>query len=74
MDTFQSEPNQTPAAISRHEIDEAQIIYSYLKSSSCSYIIIQEDWLSAGQRSSMDLSVNELLQIFLNATPSHIYN
>lgn len=74
MNTFQSEPNQTSAAIGRHEIDEAQIIYSYLKSSSCSYIIIQEDWLAAEQRSSMDASLNELLQIFLNAVPSHSYN
>lgn len=74
MTTFHSEPNQTPAAIGRHEIDEAQIIYSYLKSSSCSYIIIQEDWLAAEQRSNMEASVNELLQIFLNAVPSHSYN
>ncbi|WP_405169024.1 GIY-YIG nuclease family protein [Paenibacillus sp. FSL H3-0286] len=74
MTTFHSEPNQTPAAIGRHEIDEAQIIYSYLKSSSCSYIIIQEDWLAAEQRSNIETSVNELLQIFLNALPSHSYN
>ncbi len=74
MTSFHSEPNQTPAAIGRHEIDEAQIIYSYLKSSSCSYIIIQEDWLAAEQRSNMETSVNELLQIFLNALPSHSYN
>lgn len=74
MDTFCGELNQAPAAITRHEIDEAQIIYSYLKSSSCSYIIVQEDWLAANNHSRLDTAVDELLRIFLNAAPAHSYN
>lgn len=74
MDAFRGELNQAPAAISRHEIDEAQIIYSYLKSSSCSYIIVQEDWLAAESPSRLDTAVDELLRIFLNAAPTHSYN
>lgn len=74
VNTFQSEPLQAPAAISRHDIDEAQIIYSYLKSSSCSYIIVQEDWLAAENHSYLDNAVDELLRIFLNAIPAHSFN
>lgn len=58
--------------ISRHEIDEAQIIYSYLKSSSCSYIVIPEEWLTAQNHSSLYTAVDELLRIFLNAAPVHL--
>ncbi|WP_339317150.1 GIY-YIG nuclease family protein [Paenibacillus sp. FSL R10-2734] len=74
VDTFHGELDQVSAAISRHEIDEAQIIYSYLKSSSCSYIIVQEDWLSADNPSRLDIAVDELLRIFLNAAPAQSFN
>lgn len=74
VNTFQSEPLQVPAVISRHEIDEAQIIYSYLKSSSCSYIVVQEEWFSTEKHSRLDYAVYELLRVFLNAIPAHSFN
>lgn len=76
ISTFQSEPNQTPVAISRHDIDEAQIIYSYLKSSYCSYIIVLEEWFAAEPEnlSNLDAAVDELLRIFLNAAHAHSFN
>lgn len=47
--------------VSKDEIDEAQIIYSYLKSNNCSYSIIPEKWLNAENHSSIDLAINKLL-------------
>ena len=43
LDHFLSFPPSI--GLSRDEIDKAQIIYSYLKSSSCDYLIIREEWL-----------------------------
>ncbi|AIQ64536.1 hypothetical protein PSTEL_16960 [Paenibacillus stellifer] len=37
--------------IGREEFDEAQIIYSYVKSSTCRHLEIQDDWLEAGDES-----------------------
>jgi excinuclease ABC subunit C len=43
--------NESPVSIgiSKEEIDEAQIIYSYLNSASCNYVIIPENWLEIDQ-------------------------
>ena len=43
---FTLSPSPT-ADLTRDEIDEAQIIYHYLKSSQCRYIIISETWLES---------------------------
>lgn len=36
---------QSTIAVSKDDIDEAQIIYSYLRSNNCKYIIIPDHWL-----------------------------
>lgn len=45
VDRFALNVDPLPVEIGKHEIDEAQIIYSYLTGSSCRYIIIPEEWL-----------------------------
>ncbi len=42
---FKQKRLSSPVKISKEEIDEAQIIYSYLKSGACSFKIIPEEWL-----------------------------
>lgn len=51
--------------ISKDEIDEAQIIYSYLTSSPCKYLIIPESWFSIENRERLDLAIEELLLLNL---------
>jgi excinuclease ABC subunit C len=60
-DNFRENPPQRFAEISRHEIDEAQIIYSYLKGSSCSHIIVNEEWLVPENDTRMNEAVREML-------------
>ena len=55
-------PNPTKE-ISRDELDEAQIIYRYLKSSLCSYITIPEKWLTPRNISKID---KKLISIISN--------
>ncbi|URM34766.1 MULTISPECIES: GIY-YIG nuclease family protein [Bacillaceae] len=50
-----------PGEITRHEIDAAHIIYRYLHSGSCSYLIIPENWLDAENHSTLDLAIEDLL-------------
>ncbi|WP_113881712.1 MULTISPECIES: GIY-YIG nuclease family protein [Cytobacillus] len=47
--------------VSRHEIDAAHIIYRYLHSGSCSYLIIPENWLDHENHSTLDLALKNLL-------------
>ena len=47
--------------ISRDEIDEAQIIYRYLKSSLCNYMIIPEKWLNPKNISKIDKKLTSIL-------------
>ncbi|MNI43228.1 UvrABC system protein C [compost metagenome] len=49
------------AKINRHTIDEAQIIYSYLKSSSGSYVIVPPEWLAPLQATLLGEAVDKLL-------------
>lgn len=53
----------TTLKVCRDDIDEAQIIYNYLKSSSCSYIIIPENWLHTENNSDLEGAINKLLSI-----------
>jgi excinuclease ABC subunit C len=48
-------------SIGRDEIDEAQIIYSYLKSSGCRYIIISEQLLENNNAANLNMAVESLL-------------
>jgi excinuclease ABC subunit C len=47
--------------IGREEIDEVQIIYSYLKSSNCRYIIIPDHWLTSKNTPALDEALYKLL-------------
>lgn len=60
--TAESSSSST-SIISQDEIDEAQIIYSYLKSSNCSYIIIPEEWLHMSIKSE---EINQLVEELLS--------
>ncbi|ODG90188.1 DNA helicase UvrC [Gottfriedia luciferensis] len=46
LDYFKYNNNQSSIDVSRDEIDEAQIIYSYLNSMNCKHLIVPKRWLS----------------------------
>lgn len=48
--------------ISKDDIDEAQIIYSYLKGSNCRYLVIPEKWLDSELGTEVDESIDKLLK------------
>lgn len=52
---------QAAGEINRHEIDAAHIIYRYLHSGSCSYVIIPENWLVSENHAALDLALKNLL-------------
>ena len=55
-------PLNTGIVVSKEELDEAQIIYNYLKSGNCRYRIIPNDWLEAGN----DLLIQNVLEELIN--------
>jgi excinuclease ABC subunit C len=65
MTYFNRKTNSLLTYIKKEDIDEAQIIYSYLKSNSCQYLIIPEKWLSAKQHHRIDTALNKLLNNYL---------
>ena len=50
--------------INRAELDEAQIIYSYLKSSKCKYMIIPDKCLDPNFNSNLEKSIDRLLCLY----------
>ncbi|MEH7308784.1 GIY-YIG nuclease family protein [Neobacillus drentensis] len=63
--TFKTSEDPVLTKISRDEIDSAQIIYSYLKGSNCSYILISEQMLKSKQAARLDDEISQLIQIYL---------
>jgi excinuclease ABC subunit C len=57
--------------INRFEIDQAQIIYGYLKGSNCSFITIPEHWLKMENHVQIDLAIHELLNAY-REMPSNV--
>jgi excinuclease ABC subunit C len=55
---FKTTTSGNSQKINQNEIDEAQIIYSYLKSSTSHYIIIPEEW----SYNELDITVNQFLE------------
>ncbi len=53
--------------ISKEDIDETQIIYSYLKSNSCNYIIIPDEWLVSRDYGYIDEAIFNLLKLQKNS-------
>jgi len=65
-DHFQNHQPENSGVVSRHKIDEAQIIYSYLKSNSGSHLIIPEEWLEAENQIKLEEEIYELLRSCFN--------
>lgn len=61
MNYFKFDSVLPSLAVSRDEIDEAQIIYSYLNSSHCEYIKIPNNWLESGDMSNLRKALTTLL-------------
>jgi excinuclease ABC subunit C len=55
----------SPIEVGRDEIDESQIIYSYLnsKSNSCRHVILKNEWLNTEENKALDNALNKLLNI-----------
>jgi excinuclease ABC subunit C len=60
---FKNEAPKTSIEISKDEIDEAQIIFSYLKGqkSNCRHVVIPEEWLNDETANNITSAINELL-------------
>jgi excinuclease ABC subunit C len=59
---FKAITKNSAQEVGRNEIDEAQIIYSYLKSNNCSFVIIPEKWLDDKNHDKIDVALNQLLE------------
>ncbi|WP_218936523.1 GIY-YIG nuclease family protein [Bacillus sp. AFS073361] len=62
---FKATANNSFNKLSRDEIDAAQIIYSYLKGSYCTYIIISEHLLKPSYTSKLDGQIYKLMQTYM---------
>ncbi|MNG33488.1 hypothetical protein D3C84_1197520 [compost metagenome] len=69
-DSFSKPPHGEPGEISRHKLDEAQIIYSYLAGNSGSYSVISQEWLEAEDGAAVAEAVRELLEGYFEVAPS----
>ncbi|WP_436371830.1 GIY-YIG nuclease family protein [Cytobacillus sp. BC1816] len=58
---FKKDEGNAAGDIRRHEIAAAHIIYRYLHSDSCSYLIIPESWLDPENHSTLGQEVKNLL-------------
>lgn len=58
---FKNDESNAAGDVCSHEIDAAHIIYRYLHSGSCSYLIIPENWLDPENHSILDLALKNLL-------------
>jgi excinuclease ABC subunit C len=61
IDFFNIESHPSTIKISKDMIDEVQIIYSYLKSASCKYLIIPEKWLLPKNQNKIDKALDKFL-------------
>lgn len=63
LTSFSNIAEKAPIKIGREEIDESQIIYSYLKAehSSCRHIIIAKKWLKAPDSPRLDMALDKLM-------------
>nr|WP_328587358.1 UvrB/UvrC motif-containing protein [Gottfriedia luciferensis] len=61
---FKNTNDELNKDVSRDEIDEAQIIYSYLNSTNCQHLILPKSWLSANNRLKFTKELNKLFGSF----------
>jgi excinuclease ABC subunit C len=64
LSTFKTAEVNSTKKVSRDEIDAAQIIYSYLKGSNSSYIVISEQLLDTKNTAELDDELNRLMQSY----------
>jgi excinuclease ABC subunit C len=70
---FKMNNHPSNSDISKEEIDEAQIIYSYLKSNACDYTIIPEKWLLSNNCYYIDKTIDEFLKSILKERLHLVY-
>lgn len=60
---FNDKSLKNPIKIGKEDIDEAQIIYTYLKSkaSSCRHVVISKKWLNTSNNINIDKAISKLL-------------
>lgn len=61
LNHFQADRNQINSKVNRNEVDQAQIIYSYLQSSASHHIFIPEEWLYSKDQSDLDQAIQTLV-------------
>ncbi|MFS0841032.1 GIY-YIG nuclease family protein [Paenibacillus sp. 1P03SA] len=64
------EPPSPRPKISRHDIDEAQILYSFLQGNARSYLIVPGHWLVPGHEDELGEAVEELVAGYVRAQKS----
>jgi excinuclease ABC subunit C len=58
---FQQIETRESGVIGKEELDEAQIIYSYLNGDNARFIVIPEEWLDGNENEKLDVSIDHLL-------------
>jgi excinuclease ABC subunit C len=58
---FKTNALNSPLKVGSDEFDEAQIIYSYLNGSTCSYLFIPKNWINSKNSSHLDKELKKLL-------------
>src|SRR5690606_499551 len=58
---FEASMNERDIVVEREEIDEAQIIYSYIQSRNCRHFIIPEKWIQQKQTEKIYREIVKLL-------------
>jgi excinuclease ABC subunit C len=59
--TFNAAVFPSDSSVKRNEIDEAQIIYNYLKSSQCQYKTIPDNWITKHKDKNLENAVTKLM-------------
>lgn len=62
LNYFTSNVPPSSIEVSRDELDEAQIVYSYLRSNKCSYTIVLDKWLIAKKSNELNKAIMELFK------------
>ncbi|WP_226086840.1 GIY-YIG nuclease family protein [Mesobacillus sp. S13] len=62
LESFQQCEKRKSAVIGKEELDEAQIIYSYLNGGHARFIVIPDEWLDGSENEKLDASINQLLK------------
>lgn len=61
LESFQQCEKRKSVVIGKEELDEAQIIYSYLNGGHARFIVIPDEWLDGSENEKLDNSIDHLL-------------